>query len=66
MIFLVFKLFPVCVGTLGGKPLQYLEGRESLYFHGLIFPLSIVLGTKSEKLTKPNDMLQSDVGPESI
>ena len=56
--FLVFKLFPVCVGTLEGRPLQYLEGRGSLYFHGLIFPLSIVLGTKSKKLTKPSDVLQ--------
>ena len=54
------------MGTLGGKPLQYLEGRGSLCFHGLIFPLSIVLGAKSEKLTKPSDVLQSDVGPESI
>ena len=39
--FLVFKLFPECVGTLGGMPLQYLDGRGSLCFHGLIFPLSI-------------------------
>ena len=34
--FLVFKLFLVCVRTLRGKPLQYLEGRGSLFFHGLI------------------------------
>ena len=55
--FLVFKLFLVCVGILGGKPLQYLEGRGSLCFHGLIFLLSIVLSTKSERLTNPRDVL---------
>ena len=54
--FLVFKLFLVCVGTLGGKPLQCLEGRGSLS-HGLIFLLSIVLSTKSERLTNPSDVL---------
>ena len=46
------------MGTLGEKPLQYLEGRGSLCFHGLIFPLSIVLSARSEKLTKPGDVLQ--------
>ena len=45
------------MGTLGGKPLQNLEGRGSLCFHGLIFLLSIVLGTKSERLTNPSDVL---------
>ena len=37
-----FQAFPVCVGTLGGKPLKYLEGRGSQCFHGLIFPLNIL------------------------
>ena len=45
------------MGTLGGKPLQYLEGRGSLCSHGLMFLLSIVLSTKSEKLTNPSDVL---------
>ena len=53
--FLVFKLFLVCVGALGGKPLQYLEGRGSLCFHGLTFLLSIGLST--ERLTNPSDVL---------
>ena len=26
IIFLVFKLIPMCMGTLGGRPIQYLEG----------------------------------------
>ena len=53
------------MGALGGKPSQNLEGQGHC-FYGLTFPLSIVLGTKSEKLTKPSDVLQSDVGHESI
>ena len=57
IIFFVFKLFSVCVGNLGGKPLQYLDGRGSMCFHGFIFLLSIVLRTKSEKLTNPSDVL---------
>ena len=32
-----FKGFPGCVETLGGRPLQFQEGTESLCFHGLIF-----------------------------
>ena len=55
--FLVFKLFLVSMGTLGGKPLQYMEGRGPLCFHGLIFLLIIVLSTKSKRLTNPSEVL---------
>ena len=46
------------MGTLGGRPLKYLEGRGSQCFLGLTFPLSIFQGTKSEKLTKPSEVVQ--------
>ena len=52
-----FQAFSSLCGNPGRKPLQYLEGRGSLCFHGLIFLLSIVLSTKSEKLTNPSDVL---------
>ena len=55
----MFDYFPgfQAFSSLCGKPLQYLEGRGSLCFHGLIFLLSIILSTKSEKLTNPSDVL---------
>ena len=37
---------------------KYPTGRGSLCFHALIFSLSIFQDTKSEKFTKPSDVLQ--------
>ena len=42
------------------------RGQGVTVFSWVDFPLSIVLGTKPEILTKPSDVLQSGVGPESI
>ena len=44
-----FQGFPGCVGTLGGRPLQYQEGRGSLWFHGMIFPQYIIIKAQSQR-----------------
>ena len=50
-----FQAFPVCVGTLGGKPLKYLEGVT--VFSWVHFSPQYILGHKVRE-TKPSEVLQ--------
>ena len=62
-----FQGFPGCVGTLGERSLQCQESIESLCFHGLLFSsVYLKAENQSEKVTKPGEVFQSDVGPDSI